>query len=214
MNTSIDFSAAFVRRLALGFIFSLVVGDKVAAVPLTQSSPLLVFQDFVELGTTLTAEQSLSGTFGIVNAGSGSTTIIGGYANAGQTFTDRGGYVPLTSLTSAKVYFYIRDGNQGNDAVGLSLGGSQFFNSNTGSGNTYAILEGIADLSLLQTSGMLGYSISQWSESRGSGFTVDYVQLQVFIPAESSPVPDGGVSLALLIVGLAALFLIKRSSKI
>ncbi len=214
MNASIIFSASLVRQLALGFVFSLGVGHRAAAVPLPSSSPLLLFQDFVPLGSTLIAGQSVNGTFNILNAGAGATAIMEGYANAGQTFSDIGGYVPPNPLTLTKAYFYIRDGNQGNDAVGLNLGGSQFFNSATGSGSTYAILEGLADLSLLQTNGMLGYSISNLSESRGSSFTVDYVQLQVVSPVDSSPVPDGGASIALLIAGLAALVFIKLRSKI
>lgn len=213
MNSSIDLSFTRVRQLALGFALSSVLVLKVTALPVTQSSPLLVFQDIVALGTTLSAGQSFSETFSIVNAGSGSTTIIGGYANAGQTFSDLGGYVPLTPLSVAKAYFYIRDANQGNDTARLSLGGSPFFDSNTGSGNTHAILEGMADLSLLQTNGQLSYAISQMGQTGGSSFIVDYVQLQVVVPAETSPVPEGGMSLALLSVGLAALVVLKRASK-
>lgn len=212
MNSSLDLSVLSSRRLALGLLIAIGIGHNVVAVPLTQSSSLLVFQDFVQVGRTLNAGESLTGTFNIVNAGSGATAVMGGYTNVGETFADVGGYVPPTSLTSAKAYFYIRDANQGNDTVGLSLGGTQFFNSSAGSGNSYAILEGIADLSLLQTNGMLSYSISQ-GDSRASSFTVDYVQLQVVTPAGASAVPEGGMSIALLSVGLVALALIKRKNQ-
>ncbi len=214
MKSSISRSVPCVRRLALGLVLSVLVGHEAAALPLTQSSPQLLFQDFVAVGTTLSAGDSFSGTFNIQTAGSGSTSINVGYANAGETFTDRGGYLPFTPLTSAKAYFYIRDANQGNDTLGLSLGGSQFLNSDTGSGSAFAILEGIADLSLLQTNGWLSYSISQLGTSRGSNFTVDYVQLQVVTAPEDNRVPDGGVSVAFLGAVLAGLVVLKRKNKI
>lgn len=210
MNSSIQASVSHGARFALAVLLAGFLGNKVDALPLTQSNPLLVFQDVVEIGETLSAGQSVSGIFSIVDAGVGSTTIMGGYANAGETFSDRGGYVPATPLTIAKAYFYLRDANQGNDTVGLSLAGNQFFNSDAGSGNTYAILEGTVDVSLLQVNGQLSYSIAQQSLSRGSGFTIDYVQLQVITAVETRSVPDGGVTLALLLGGLVGLALLKR----
>ena len=80
----------------------------------------------------MNAGESASGAFDIVNAAVGSTTIMAGYANAGASFSDIGGYVLNTPILSATAYFYIRNGNQGNDTVTISLGVNQLFNSSTG----------------------------------------------------------------------------------
>jgi len=187
-----------------GLVLVLAIKVSALALPLAQPSAALNFQDIDTWGTTLSAGQSIAGSFDIVNAALGSTTIMAGYDNAGAIFSDIGGYVLNTPIISATAYFYVRDGNQGNDTITIDLGSAQFFNS--AAEDSFTILDGAASISLLQSNGLVSYSVSQSGTTGGSNFILDYAQLQVTTTRTTpNAVPDGRSTLALLGLGLAGI---------
>jgi hypothetical protein len=70
----------------------------------------------------------------------------------------------------------VRDGNQGNDTITIDLGSAQFFNS--AAEDSFTILDGAASISLLQSNGVVSYSVSQSGITGGSNVILDYAQLQ------------------------------------
>jgi hypothetical protein len=192
-----------------GLVLTLAIKAGAVALPLAQPNADLNFQDIDAWGTTLSAGDSIAGTFDIVNAAPGSTTIMAGYDNAGAIFSDIGGYVLNTPIVSATAYFYVRNGNQGNDTIAIDLGSAQFFNS--GAEDSFTIVDGAASISLLQSNGVISYSVNQAGTTGGSNFILDYAQLQVTTTrTASNGVPDGGSTLVLLGLGLAGIAFVSR----
>ena len=160
---------------------------------------------------------AITGTFNIINPGS-STYTISGYGAGNGTFSDQGGYVLGTDLTSLVASFYIRDDSSslsdGRERVNINLGrGPQEINdlSLVNGGKTYISFGGSSALiSFLENNGRLRYRI----EAEKGDFKVEYAMLTASTASTatlpSHLVPDGGTTLCFLGCSLLGLFGIAR----
>src|SRR5688500_11185674 len=153
-------------------LLTLTLAGSAVAIPIVQPHSSLNFQDIDPFGVTLNAEQSANGTFDIVNGALGSTTIGSGYANAGNVYTDLGGYVLGSPILSATDCFYNLNCYQGNDVLSIALSNTFLFG--VYSGVTSSNIEGSASIALLQSNGSLCYSVAQSGSTGGSSFIFDY----------------------------------------
>jgi hypothetical protein len=159
----------------------------------------------VQLGGLLSSK-SYSGTFYITTPGSSSYTIAG-YPSGNGTFTDQGGYITGTPITSATASFYIEWGGFVNGVV-ISLNNhSADASLNWISGQADFVVNGNAGVvSVLVSNGQLEYEVD--CGALLSSVTLEYAMLQATTDPNSDPnnrVPDGGATAALLGLGLLGL---------
>lgn len=166
--------------------------------------------------------KAISGVFNIVDPGS-STYSITGYAAGNGTFSDEGGYVIGTDLSSLVASFYIRDDSTRDacERVDINLGRrpNEVNNLTLVNGGSTLISFGVASalISFLEENGILRYRI----KAEDGDFRLEYAMLTATtasLPtAPSLPtnrVPDAGITLGLLGLGLAGLTATSRRLKI
>lgn len=166
--------------------------------------------------------KAITGVFNIVNPGS-SAYSIAGYAAGNGTFSDEGGYVIGTDLSSLVASFYIRDDSSrdGRERVDINLGlrPNEINNLTLVNGGSTLISFGVANalISFLEENGILRYRI----KAEDGDFRLEYAMLTATTaPLPTSPslpvnrVPDAGFTLGLLGLGLAGLTATSRRFKI
>ncbi|MEZ5276867.1 MAG: hypothetical protein R3F07_10855 [Opitutaceae bacterium] len=169
-----------------------------AAVLLSTSAFAVTFTDVQSIGTKLSTGQSVSGVFDIVNPG---TDSFGGYS-------DLGGYAPLTPITDAAATFWLSDDGDGlGELARIDLGIIPLDWVgwlNNGSTTTIQVGADALDfLVFLGTAGTLNWSV----KSTLGDFYVRGAMLQ------ANTVPDGGITLILLGLGLSGLAFGRRFMK-
>lgn len=164
--------------------------------------------------------KAITGVFNIVNPGS-STYSISGYAAGNGTFGDEGGYVIGTDLSSLVASFYIRDDSSrdGCERVDINLGRrpNEINNLTLVNGGSTLITFGLANamITFLEDNGFLRYRI----KAEDGDFRLEYAMLTAttapaITAASVNRVPEAGLTLGLLGLGLAGLTATSRKLKI
>lgn len=165
-------------------------------------------------------DKAITGVFNIVNPGS-STYSISGYAAGNGTFGDEGGYVIGTNLSSLVASFYIRDDSSrdGCERVDINLGRrpNEINNLTLVNGGSTLITFGLANamITFLEDNGFLRYRI----KAEDGDFRLEYAMLTAttapaITAASVNRVPEAGLTLGLLGLGLAGLTATSRKLKI
>ncbi len=178
------------------------------------SSFAIQYTDVQQVNQTVSVFDSYFGTFNIVSPGSSSYTISG-FAAGNGTFADAGGYVLGTPLSSVTASFYIYAPLLGFfDTVNVDLNGLQVVNDGGALSWSWAkdftVNGNNGVLSILEKDGEVSYEVS----SDSGFFTLEYALLQASTGSSTGgngdPVPDGGVTVGLLGLGLIGVALVRR----